>query len=346
MSSAAPVDRIPRGKIYPSLTAGEPVGRPLAEWAYLTPSHPKGIKGTDLKIADAAVQRETLLVWFLQNYIPETGPVFGFAEAAHPPRPAAGTLNSAPLNTIAPNGSLPGGSPRTSSRPDGARGFGANFGSDWGGARVAGFGHAPFSSGSPAIDLLKAEFSNLVVDTTLATVSGVLPGLWVPKPEDSSLDGYRSLAELSSALSAILDEIDRLVGALPLKPTGRDHNRSPLGLVELEGLPDEFLPVTANERETVLRATADVRLALTSEDRSALFIAWQEALPALKKIGEFVTSQVRMLYADGPAATTLRTGTAGLAISLIAMELNLINQTGAASIIVAAIGVKLLSRSS
>jgi hypothetical protein len=345
MSSAAPVDRTPRGKIYRSLTAGEPVGRPLAEWAYLTPSHPKGIKGTDLKIADAAVQRETLLVWFLQNYTPETGPVFGFADAAHPPRPAAGTLNSAPLNTTALNGSLPGGSPRTS-RPDGARGFGANFGSDWGGARVAGFGQAPFSSGSPAIDLLKAEFSNLVADTTLATVSGVLPGLWVPRPEDFSLDGHPPQAELSSALSAILDEIDRLVGALPLKPAGRDHNRSPLGLVELEGLPDEFLPVTANEREIVLRATADVRLALTSEDPSALSIAWQEALPALKKIGEFVTSQVRMLYADGPAATTLRTGMAGLAISLIAMELNLINQTGAASIIVAAIGVKFLSRSS
>ena len=300
----------------------------MTEWGYRTPSHPQGLKRSSLKIAGPAVQRETMLVWFLHNFIPETGAVFGFAEAAEPPRALSDTLNSSSLNTRPPNGG----------------GFGSSFGNAFGSVQVVGFDQGRWSSGLPALGLLTTEFGALVDEAMLTTVNGVLPGLWIPKPDDPSPDADQTLAELSSALLALLDKIDDLVRGLPLKVVGRGDNRSPEGLVELEGLPDDFLPVTAEVRDTVLRATADMRLALSSKNQSALAIAWQATLSALKVIGAAVTAQIRMLYGDGPAATTLRSGAVGLAISLVGMELNLINQTGAAGIIVAAIGAKMLDK--
>jgi len=317
MSDAKPSTGPSRGKVYLPLGVGESVGLPLSEWAYRTPSHPQGLKGSGLRDADPTAQREVMLVWFLQNFIPETGPVFGFAEAAAPPEPT-------------PIGS----------------GYGKNYGNAFGQVEIGGWDQAPFSTGVPALDLLTAEFVALVDDVMLATVSGVVPGLWVSKPHDLSPDADQTLAELSSTLLALLDKIDGIVRGLPVKSVGRGHNRSPEGLVDIEGLPDELHPVTVQERDTVLRATADVRLAMSSHDQSALSIAWQATLSALEKIGKAVTSQIRMLYADGPAATALRTGAAGLAISLVGMELNLINQAGAAGIIVAAIGAKMLSKKS
>lgn len=173
---------------------------------------------------------------------------------------------------------------------------------------------------------------------------GSLASMWVPKPDNLTPNADQTLEELLSALLALLDRIDDLVSGLPVKLVGRNHNHSPEGLVELEGLPDQFLPMTADDRDTALRATADVRLVLASADHSALSVAWQVVPTALDQLGGAVTSQVRMLYADGPTATILRMGMAGLAISLVAMELNLVNQTGAAGIIVAAIGAKMLSK--
>lgn len=329
MSDAVPSsNRLTRGKVYLPLTAGESVGLPPAECGYRTPSHPQGLKGSSLKIAGPAVQRETMLVWFLHNFIPETGPVFGFAEAAEPPQALPGTLGSSPLSTMPLNGGV----------------FGSSFGDAFGSVQVVGFDQGRWSSGLPALGLLTTEFGTLVDGAMLTTVSGVLPGLWIPKPNDLSPDAEQPLAELSSALLALLGRIDDLVRKLPLKVVGRGDNRSPEGLVELEGLPDDFLPVTAEVRDTVLRATADMRLALSSKDQLALAIAWQATLSAIKVIGAAVTSQVRMLYGDGSAATTLRTGAVGLAISLVGMELNLINQTGAAGVIVAAIGARMLGK--
>jgi hypothetical protein len=175
---------------------------------------------------------------------------------------------------------------------------------------------------------------------------GSLASMWVPKPDNLTPNADQTLEELLSALLVLLDRIDDLVSGLPVKLVGRNHNHSPEGLVELEGLPDQFLPMTADDRDTALRATADVRLVLASAGHSALAlsVAWQVVPTALDQLGGAVTSQVRMLYADGPTATILRMGMAGLAISLVAMELNLVNQTGAAGIIVAAIGAKMLSK--
>jgi hypothetical protein len=59
-----------RGMAWKPLTAGEPVGIPFAEWAYITPRHPGGIKGSALRFAAREVQKETALFWFFLNYRP------------------------------------------------------------------------------------------------------------------------------------------------------------------------------------------------------------------------------------------------------------------------------------
>ena len=52
------------------LTAGMPFGRPLAEWAYITPSHLGGLTTSDLQLASADDQAETAQFSFLSNYEP------------------------------------------------------------------------------------------------------------------------------------------------------------------------------------------------------------------------------------------------------------------------------------
>ena len=59
-----------RGKFWLSLTSGEAVGQPLAEWAYVTPDHPRGLKVSDLASSNHTTQRSTCRFWFVLNYEP------------------------------------------------------------------------------------------------------------------------------------------------------------------------------------------------------------------------------------------------------------------------------------
>jgi len=49
---------------------GEPMGRPFAEWAYVTPRYPEGLTATELSTSTQDLQRETGIIWFLSNLRP------------------------------------------------------------------------------------------------------------------------------------------------------------------------------------------------------------------------------------------------------------------------------------
>jgi hypothetical protein len=72
-----------RGKVWLRLTAGEAMGRPLAEWAYRTPRFPSGIKRSDLTQAPE-IGRETIIVWFLTNHIPAKAHISASVRLSNP----------------------------------------------------------------------------------------------------------------------------------------------------------------------------------------------------------------------------------------------------------------------
>ena len=83
-----------RGTVWRKLKAGDSFGRPLAEWAHVTPRFPNGISNSTLRTASTAVQQETALVWFLANLKPYdlsgNGPygALNYAPGPYAPSPA------------------------------------------------------------------------------------------------------------------------------------------------------------------------------------------------------------------------------------------------------------------
>jgi len=63
-----------RGIVSAPLRFGESFGQPFGDRAYVTSRFPGGIKKGDLLQQKSAIQRETILFWFLRNYEPGTEP--------------------------------------------------------------------------------------------------------------------------------------------------------------------------------------------------------------------------------------------------------------------------------
>jgi hypothetical protein len=134
------------------------VGKPLAEWAYVTPRFPRGIKNTDLQYVDLAIQRETALWWFYLNLEPydltKGGPYFGFS----------GAIGSAPIGALAIGG---------------------------GQQNIGGFDQAPFAS-SPvaALDALSEEFGGIIVADILEELGQALGSrwMWIRPPTEISFE--------------------------------------------------------------------------------------------------------------------------------------------------------------
>jgi len=245
--------RLSRTKIYLPLRTGDPVGRSLREWAYMTPRFPKGIKGSNLLSASLEVQRETMIVWFLANHVPAEGKFFGFAGAA-PIR----ALNTSPLNTTPFNG----------------------------GIEIVGFDQGPFFTGGTPIDLLKAEFKEFVQEPALLEVAGLFEGLWQSLPGDTYHDIEKQTHEdRVASLVAALDDFSHAVRKLPPEHGGIGHNRPP----------EDVPTITENEKEIVLRATAETRISVLSSDYPAASLAWEAISPIVQRIGNGVAKQVENL---------------------------------------------------
>jgi hypothetical protein len=106
------VKRPSRGVVWSHLKAGESFGKPLAEWAHISPKYPAGIKDSDLRIAAPAIQREVALFWFHSNFEPydlsnHGVPWYGYGSGAIGTQPSGtgpiggggvGPIAAAPLN--------------------------------------------------------------------------------------------------------------------------------------------------------------------------------------------------------------------------------------------------------
>jgi hypothetical protein len=188
------------------------------------------------------------------------------------------------------------------------------------------------SGGHPADDFLAPRFAHMVSQSLLAEVSVFLPGLWVQKPKDANLDAANTRDDYEALLPGLLESLASNIRRLPARRVGRDHNKSPEGLVESDDLPDEFLPITEPEKEVILRATKDARLAVLSNDNSALQVAWEIASPILSKIAGSISNQITLMMPH------LRPGLAALAIVLVGTEFDIVTQAQAVQVAMVAIG--------
>lgn len=214
-----------RGIVSAPLRFGESFGQPFGDRAYVTSRFPGGIKKGALLQQKSAIQRETILFWFLRNYEPGTEPE---------PSPVLGNIR----------GRLPYLSLNPRTDPPTAYAFAISY-------AVAG----------KADLLVKQEFDFAFREDRLLEFATVLPGWWTLKPgPDLPTSGTRE--ELRATLLSLLDEFDEGIRDLPGSRYSRWHNGPP------ENLDDGQAALTAEETDTTLRASANMRLAMASDDFS------------------------------------------------------------------------------
>lgn len=186
-----------RGVVWRHLAAGDRFGRPLAEWAHVTPDFPDGITDTDLRAADPEIQRKTALCWFILNFErydrTKGGPWFRFAETA------------------------------------GAYGEGPYGMGPYGG----GFGTRPFAPVSvDALSALDQEFRGIISHDGIKALGDHLGSDWMPRAQALGLrddDEAFSRADLQTALSGALDELSIALGPILAQGAygGIGHNHPP-----------------------------------------------------------------------------------------------------------------------
>jgi hypothetical protein len=253
MSESGNSMRLSRGKVWLHLTAGEAMGRPLAEWAYRTPRFPRGIKRSDLAQAPE-IACETMIVWFLTNHTPAKGPYFGFAETSLSQH--VGAFNTSTFNTTPFNG----------------------------GIEIAGFDQAPFFNGGTAADMLRTEFGGIVEQPLLTEVADLFEGLWEVLPADPLIDlENQSPAQRSATIVAALDDFADVVRTMARPPGGIGHN----------GPPEDDASLSEDDQLLVLKANADARLAVMSSNYDAVEVAWAAAKPVFDRVGAAINRHVK-----------------------------------------------------
>jgi hypothetical protein len=85
MPKRPPADPLPRGLVWREATVDTlRADDPLAEWAYVTPRHPDGLPGSELRRVGPAHRLEVMRFWMVSNFEPlPPGPWFGFGATGH-----------------------------------------------------------------------------------------------------------------------------------------------------------------------------------------------------------------------------------------------------------------------
>jgi hypothetical protein len=186
--------------------------------------------------------------------------------------------------------------------------------------QIAGGGQRPFSNGGRAADFLWPEFRRPVPEATVLEAANFLDGLWEQIPAEFVVQMEKQKPEeLQAALIAALDDFSKALRKPTADYGGIGHNRPP----------DDGPTITEEEKQIVLRATAETRLAVLSSDYRAASLAWEAISPIIKKIGNGVATQIANLCTK--FASTLGVAAALMATGYIGYELGFWNKAEAIS---------------
>ena len=164
---------------------------------------------------------------------------------------------------------------------------------------------------------LLAQFGETLAFELLTDISRSLPGLWElkpPEPEplahpENANENQKVLLETLDALAADLRKLQSARG-------GRLDNNPPEPIADDENVPAELVVLTEKEIDTVLRATADTRLAVSTGDFNLALSLWNSAAPIRRKIADEIGTQLRNF------ATKFTDGLAPLAVTACAAYLS------------------------
>lgn len=267
-----------RGVRWRQLRVGDPIGRPLGEWAYITPGHPDGITGSSLRLADEATQLETARFWFFLNYAPyqlPPGTYFGFASE---PINEAGVAQA-----FAPDLDMSfGGDPTSLNALSAGNGFGS--GAVYPGAFGSPFAPSPLRAG----ELLHHQFGDALSEEVHSKLAEELGNDWIERDRLESTPTLEdvtdsSLVDVQAEVLATLEAIREQVAAIPDPPIGMGHN----------GPPDEP-PMVTIDRETFFELVHRAKVGVASGDaRGASEFA--EAAHSLKDLSrKFAGSALKL----------------------------------------------------
>jgi hypothetical protein len=265
--SDRPANRLPRGTFWRSFSAGDPVGKPLAEKAYRTWRFLDGIVCSDLTASDTAIQRETVICWFMLNCRP-------FDPSDDPP-----VLAHIPggLGPLAAGG---GGFGRGA---DGRGGYGVGSSEEPSGARDA-LSAGPFA----AIYPIAFEFTGTLPDAALSDISNELPGEWVWTPTRIPSEALgvvvRDEALLRADLASQLAEIESAFLALGPAYGAMGHN---------SGIADPEL--SQAEEQALLVDLRRMRATSASASAKDLKDAWSTISQTLRRLMDWLGGRITLL---------------------------------------------------
>jgi hypothetical protein len=266
------------GKYWRRLNAGDPVGRPLAEWAYVTPRFPQGISQSAMREATNDTQRETALAWFwvnLEPYSVSGRPYFSLDDPTNEP---SSVLNTSALNTMPLNTS-----------PVGSGGLDRGV---W----------APAPLISEAI--LDGEFGTVIQQPLLSEIARALPGQWMWRQPNNLIPfNPTELPDDWPTLGlAILSKLELLEAALAeLHPAHGEigHNAPP-----------ESSPLTVEDGRRLRAAAEQVRtaLAFTQPPADAFQVPASELRHIGLKLGKWALDLVSAFTTEAAKSAGAETG--------------------------------------
>lgn len=170
-----------------------PLGTTANAALILTPRFPNGIRLTDIRSYSDAVQKETMVAWFLTTHAPATGTYLGFSGPASSDAPQE---NSTEVKTTSKEGT-----------------------------RIVGFNQGPFFNGDRASELLVSRFSTTVAANLIDEVAALFEGLWERRAGASQVSS--TFADAQSALVATLELLRADIEKFSPQYGGIGHNQPP-----------------------------------------------------------------------------------------------------------------------
>lgn len=282
------------------LRVGEAFGKPLRERAHVTPRFPRGIKDSDLRHADAAIQLETAFYWFhlnLQRYdLAKGAPYFGFGKTlddgnlldGSKPLDGGFLLDGGRIETAPITSPPTGGNTYGTARYDTAQYDDA--------PEIRGFDQAPFApSPLDARVALRGEFGDVLPSDVIEDLSQALPGDWMWKapPVQSSPAAPTTAAEALTSLIPVLDALAAAIKNLEIpapKHGGMGHNG-----------PSGEATFSDEDRQAVLEKIEEAKQAARSnavDAPSRVVSIWSAISPKLFTFGQWATGRANDFFTE------------------------------------------------